>query len=420
MEALKRPGAARDGILRDRDFRHLWAADALSQLGTRISMLAVPLLAVLTLHASAFEVSLLRTAETLAWLLFGLAAGTWMDRVRCRPVLVASDLGRAALLVSIPIAAAVGAVTMVQLYAVLLLGGVLTVLFDVAHGTFLPRLVSRDRLVEGNGRLATNASIAAVAGDGIGGYLVQWFTAPIAILLDAISFLWSAVWLSTIHKQEIPPPAPTAEQRQLRRDMAEGIRFVFKHRYLRPIALCSATAMLFQSANAGIMIVFLVREIHLSPGTIGLLGMLGLLGAIAASILTERISNQVGHARAIVLAAVTNGVGFLTFALTAPGWRLSLYVLATLITSFSIVVLHILQVSARQMLCPAHLIGRVGATMEFMIWGVMPVGSVLGGLLATVAGLRATLLIDGAAILLASLWLLLSPFRLQPDLTTVS
>jgi predicted MFS family arabinose efflux permease len=224
--------------------------------------------------------------------------------------------------------------------------------------------------------------------------------------------------LSTIRKQEIPP-APTTEQRQLRRDMSEGIRFVLKHRYLRLIALSSATATLFQSANAG-MLVFLVREIHLSPGTIGLLGMLGLLGAIAASMLTERISNQLGHSRAILLAAVANGVGFLTFPLTAPGWRLSLYVLATLITSFCIVVLHILQVSARQMLCPAHLTGRVGATMEFMIWGVMPVGSVLGGLLATVTGLRPTLLINGAAILLASLWLVLSPLRLQPDLTTVS
>jgi predicted MFS family arabinose efflux permease len=294
----------------------------------------------------------------------------------------------------------------------------LTVVFDVAHGTYLPRFITKDRLVEGNARLAANTSVAAVAGDGIGGYPVQWFTAPTAIMVDALSFVWSATWLSTIRKTESSPPRPP--QLHLRREIGDGLRFVFGHPILRPIALNSATVMLFQSANSGIMIVFLVRDVHLSPGLIGLLSMLGLLGAIASSMITERISNRVGQGRAILLAAVINGLGFLTFALTGPGWRLGFYVVATLLTSFCIIVLHILQVSARQMLCPEHLFGRVGATMEFMIWGIMPVGSLLGGVLATVAGMRATLWVDGAAILLASLWLVFSPLRLNRDIPTTT
>jgi MFS family permease len=161
-------GLASNHLLGDPDFRRLWAADALSQLGTRVTMLAVPLLAVLTLQASALEVSLLRTAETSAWLLFGLVAGGWVDRMRCRPLLIATDLGRALLLASIPVVAWTSNVTLLQLYVVLVLVGILTVFFDVAHGAYLPRLVRSDRLLQGNSLLATNASVSAVAGDGIG------------------------------------------------------------------------------------------------------------------------------------------------------------------------------------------------------------------------------------------------------------
>ncbi|TWD73399.1 putative MFS family arabinose efflux permease [Kribbella amoyensis] len=397
------------GILSHPDFRRLWIADLLSQLGSRLGMMAVPLLAVLTLNASTLQVSLLRTCETAAWLLLGLFAGAWVDRVRCLPVLVAADLGRALLYASIPVAAAFGVLSLPQLYVVLAATGLLTVLFDVAHSSYPPRLLSPEQLLPGNARLAANHSVAAVVGAGAGGVLVQWLTAPITIGLNALGFLWSAVWLRSIRTPE-PRPAPQ-DRPNLRREIGEGLRYVFRHPLLRPITLNTATTMLFQAAGNAVMIVFLVREIHLSPATIGLLSMIGLLGALAASALTERISRWMGDARALLVAAIGMGFAFSLQALTRPGWGLTWYVAGTLLAAICIIVGYILQVSTRQRVCPPELQGRVSATMSFVSWGAAPIGSLLGGILGTVFGLRPTLWIAGAAMLAGSAWLIFSPFR---------
>ncbi|MGA8117284.1 MAG: MFS transporter [Actinocatenispora sp.] len=414
LHRLRRHG----GLLGERDFRHLWAGDVISQLGTRLSMTAVPLLAVLDLHASTLEVSLLRTAQTAASLLLGLIAGAWVDRLRCLPVLVVADLARAALLVSIPVTALLGVLSLGQLYAVVFLAGVGTIAFDTAHTTYLPRLIARDRLVEGNSRLAANTSVAAVTGAGIGGYLVQWLSAPFTIALDAASYLWSALWLLTIRTPERPPVRPARPH--LRREIAEGLRFVFGHPILRAIAGNTATVLFFQSATDSIMIVFLVREVHLAPGVIGLLSMVGLLGALASAVLTTRIAARIGTARTLWLSAVVNGVGFLLYPLTAGGARLTWYVLAGALAAFSIVTRHIMAVTTRQLLCPERLLGRVSATMELMVWGVMPLGALAGGLLGTYLGLRATLLVGGVVIAAASLWLVLSPLRGLRDIPSGS
>jgi MFS family permease len=402
------------GLLRQHDFRHLWAADVISQLGTRLSMVALPLLAVLDLHASTLQVALLSTAETAAALLLGLVAGALVDRLRCRPLLVAADLTRAALLASVPVAAVLGVLGLAQLYVVAFLTGVATVAFDTAHTTYLPRLVGRDALVEGNARLAANTSIAAVAGSSVGGYLVQWLTAPFTIALDAASYLWSALWLRTIRTPERRPPR--AAHPHLLREIAEGVRFVAGQPILRAVALNTGTVLFFQAANQSIMIVFLVRRIHLSPGTIGILGTVGLLGALASSALTGRIAARLGSARALWLSTVVNGAGFLLYPLTTRGLGLTWYVLAGFLAAFSIITRHVLAVTTRQQLCPDHLLGRVNATMELMTWGVMPLGSLAGGLLGTFLGLRTTLLLSGIMIAAASLWLVCSPLRRTRDI----
>lgn len=396
-------------ILKHPDFRRLWIADLLSQLGTRLSMIAIPLLAVLTLDASTMQVSLLRTCETAAWLLLGLFAGAWVDRVRCLPVLAYADLGRALLFGSIPVAALFGVLTLSQLYVVLVLTGVLTVLFDVAHSAYPPRLLHPDQLLPGNAKLAANHSVGAVVGAGGGGVLVQWLGAAVTIGVDALSFLWSAVWLRSIRTPE-PRPA-TAERPNMRREIAEGLGYVFRHPLLRPIALNTTATMLFQAAAGAVMIVFLVREVHLRPSTIGVLSMIGLAGAIVASGVTERISNRLGDARALLLASTGIGVAFTLQALTAPGWRLTWYVVATLIAGFCIIVAYILQVSTRQRVCPPELQGRVSATMSFVSWGATPLGSLLGGILGTAFGLRPTLWISGLAALAGTTFLYFSPFR---------
>ncbi|WP_112244406.1 MFS transporter [Kribbella monticola] len=404
------------GILRHPEFRRLWTADLLSQLGSRLAMTAAPLLAVITLNASTLQVSVLRTCETAAWLVLGLFAGAWVDRIRCLPVLIWSDLGRALLYGSIPVAAWFGVLTLTQLYVVLALSGLLTVLFDVAHSSYPPRLLASDELLPANARLAANHSVAAVVGAGAGGFLVQWLTAAVTLGLNALSFVWSALWLRSIRTPE-PRPAP-AERPNLRREIGDGLRYVFRHPLLRPIALTTSSTFLFQSANNAVMIVFLVREVHLPPSAIGLLSMIGLLGALAASWFTERLSNRLGEPRAMVLACVGIGVAFVLQALTGPGWRLTWYVVSVLLAAISIIVCYILQSSIRQRLCPPELQGRVSATMSFVAWGVAPIGSLLGGLIATAFSLRTTLWLSGTGALLGAGFVLLSPLRTLRHLPT--
>ncbi|GAA2837174.1 MFS transporter [Kribbella solani] len=396
-------------ILRHPDFRRLWAADLLSQLGTRLTMGAIPLLAVLNLNASTLQVALLRTCETAAWLGLGLFAGAWADRIRCRPVLVYADLLRALLFASIPIAWWFGVLTLTQLYLVLIPAGVLTVLFDVAHNSYLPRLLDRDQLLPGNAKLAANHSIGAVVGAGASGLLVQWLGAALTIGLDALSFLWSALWLRSIRTPEAEPVRP--ERPGLRREIGAGLRYVFHHPLLRPLALNTMVTMLFQSAAGAIMIVYLVREVHLQPATIGVLSMIGLLGAIVASTVTEKISRRYGDARTLLLSSTGIAVAFTVQALTAPGWQVTWFVAGTLLAGFCIIVSYILQVSTQQRLCPPDLQGRVSATMSFVSWSATPLGSLLGGTLGTTFGLHPTLWITGLGTLAGTTFLYLSPLR---------
>lgn len=404
----------RGGLLRERDFRNLWSADLISQLGTRVSLLAVPLLAVSTLHAGAFEVSLLRTFQAVAYLLIGLQVGAWCDRVRCRPVLVMADLGRAVALGSVPVAAALGVLSIGQLYAVVFAAGVLTVFFDVAHQTYLPRLIGRDRLIEGNARLQGNISVAAVGAPTLAGYLVQWFTGAGAILLDAVSYLWSALWLRSIRTPEKAPPREGPAR--MREEVREGMRLVIGDPILRAIAGSNACFCLAQAVYTAIIVVFLVRVVHLSPAAIGLLNTLGLAGAIVAALLTRSLAAVFGQVRLMWLTVPAIAAGFLVIPLTGPGARLAFYAAGGFVTSFGIIVLNIVQVSFQQMRCPAHLLGRLNATMSFLDWGAISLGSVLGGVLAVVAGLRATLWTAAIMVVLSALWLVLSPLRRMRDL----
>jgi MFS family permease len=395
------------------DFRRLWLADAVSQIGTRMTFLAAPLLAVLYLDASTFEVALVRTCESLGYLLIGLVAGAWVDRVRCRPVLLTTDLGRAVLMLTVPAAALFGVLTLWQLYVVMFAVGLLTVFFDVAHQSYLPRLLPAERLVDANAKLAANASVAALTGAGAGGFLVQLLTAPFVFVVDALSMVWSALWVRSIRHRE--PPVPRAPDRHLGREIKEGVRFVAHHPLLRPIALNTATVVLCQSAGMGVSIVFLVRDIGLSAGVIGLLGVIGLVGALLASGFTRRLAARFGQVRALLLGAACIGPAFLVQGFTTPGWGLAWWVVSGFVASFCIVLTNVVTATVRQTVCPPGLLGRVNATMELTVWGVMPLGSLLGGVLGTVLGTRATLLLSGAVACLGVLWLLFSPVRATRD-----
>lgn len=396
------------------DFLRLWGADTVSQIGTMVSAVALPLVAVKTLHASTFEVGLLTAAETAAFLLVGLPAGAWVDRVRRRPVMVGADWGRFLLLASVPVAAVAGVLTIGQLYLVALMTGVLTVFFDVAYQSYLPSLVGRDHLVEGNAKLESSRSIAQVGGPSLGGFLVQLFGAPYAVAADAVSYLLSALGIGWIRKPEPSPELP--ERRHLGREISEGLRFVFSQRLLWAIAGSTATSNMFSAIAGAVWVVFLARTLALSAGTIGLLLAAGSVGGIAGALGSSWIARRIGSARTIWGAMTCAALGGVLPPLTQPGWRLGLFAAGMFVFSFAAVVYNVAQVSFRQALCPERLLGRMNATMRFLVWGTMPLGGVLGGAIGTALGPRGALWVAAAGGFLAPLWTLLSPMRRMRDM----
>ena len=405
-------------LLRHADFKRLWAADALSQAGTQVTAIALPLLLIKVLDAGPFEVGLLTTFEFLAFLLVGLPAGVWVDRMRRRNVLMVADLVRGLLYGSLPLAWALDALTLAQVYAVALVAGVCTVFFDVAYQSYLPHLVGRDNLVEGNAKLQGTQSVAQVAGPTVGGVLVQALTAPYAILVDAASYLWSAVWVGAIRSREpLPERAP---DRHLGREMKEGVAFVLGNRLLRAITACTATANLFSNVGMTVFIVLLASAsgLNLSAGTIGLLFSASAVGGILGALVARRFAGWVGQGPALWISIAISVPAMLPMPFVQRGWLLWLVAAGSVLVGASIVVYNITQVSFRQLLCPERLLGRMNATIRFAVWGTIPIGSLLGGILGATIGLRPTLWVSVIGSLLAVLPVFFSPLRTMRQLPT--
>jgi MFS family permease len=405
------------GLLRDHDYRQLFASTTVSQFGAGITQLAVPLVAIVALAAGPFEVGVLAALTFIPFLLVGLPAGAWVDRMRRRTVLIVGDLARAALLATVPAAWWAGVLTIWQLYAVVLLFGVFTVFFDVAYQSYLPHLVGRGGLVEGNAKLESVRALAQLGGPAVAGQLIRLLTAPVALLVDAVAMAASALFVVSIRKREEKPVRrPDAH---LLREIGEGLRFVLGHRLLRAIAACTGTYNLLFAAYGTMLILFLQRDVGLDAGIIGLVftisGAGGLLGAFAA----RRVAGWVGQGPAIWLsAALTTPFALLMPLLGAPGWRLWVAAAAGAVVSIGVVVYNVTQVSFRQGLTPDHLLGRMNATMRFLVWGTMPLGGLLGGVLGELFGVRTALLIAAAAACLAFLPVFLSPLRTMQTLPT--
>jgi MFS family permease len=402
------------GLWHHLDFRRLWIGETVSQLGGMVSMIALPLVAILVLHATTFEVGLLETFQFLAFLLVGLPAGAWVDRMRFRAVLIVNDLVRAVALASIPVAHALGVLTMGQMYVVALVTGLSTVFFDVAYQSYLPALVDRAALVEGNSKLQASESLSQIAGPGLGGLLVQVFTAPYAVLLDAVSFLWSAAWVGAI-KARPPKPARKAD-RNLGREIGEGLKFVLGNRLLRSIAMCTGSSNLFSSVGGAVIFILLARQLHLSPGVIGLLTSLSAIGGLLGSLVASRFARKVGQGPAIWIAALVCAPGAFVAPFLHRDWTLGLYAVAQVLMWGAVVVYNITQVSFRQGLTPHDLLGRMNATMRFLVWGTMPLGAFIGGVLGATLGVRTTLLIAAIGGALAFIPVYFSPLRTMREL----
>ncbi|MBH1938737.1 MFS transporter [Streptomyces sp. AV19] len=402
------------GPLRNRDFRLLLAGAATSQLGAQVTLVALPLVAVVELDASPLETGLLTAAETAAFLLVGLPAGAWVDRMRRLPVLVRADVVRAVAMACLPPAAWAGVLTMTQLYLVALVTGVATVFFDVAHQSYLPALLPREQLVSGNGALETVRSSAQVAGPGLGGVLVQAAGAPFALVTDAAGYLLSALFLRGIRTPE-PPPAP-ATGASLRAQVGEGLAFVFRHPALRMIACSTAVANFFGAMLVAVQTVFLVRVLELPAGVIGLMMSASAVGGLAGALCAGALARAVGRARVIWLAPAVTGPFAVLWPLAGHGAAAIWFAVASAAVFFGAVVYNVAQVSFRQLLCPAELLGRMNATLRFLVWGTMPFGALVGGAVADAAGPRAAVWTCAAGFLLVPVPLLFSPLRRLRDL----
>ena len=400
------------GLWRHPDFIKLWSAETVSQFGSQFSLLALPLTAVIVLDASVFEVAALNVVEFLPFVLVSLPAGVWVDRLAKRPILVIGDLARAGLLSSIPIAYAFDALTIWQLYAVGFLVGISTVFFDVAYQSYLPALVNRRQLIDGNSKLEISRSGAQLGGPGLAGVLVDLLSAPVAVLFDALSFVGSALFIFGIRKREGVPEGETAPaRRRMREDIAEGLRYVFKHPYLKNIAACTATFNFFGGFQA-VLIVYAVRVLDLRPAVIGLAFTLGNIGPLIAAFTSGRISRRFGVGPTIIGASIVGGPMFLLVPF-APHGNAALAVLgpAILVGGFMNVLYNVTQVSLRQAITPERIQGRMNSVMRFIVWGTIPLGTLLGGALGTWIGLKETLILGGIGCCLPFLPVLFSPVR---------
>jgi MFS family permease len=407
------------GLLRQRRFRLLWIGETVSQLGNAMAVVGVPLVAVIVLHASTFVVGVLTAAGWLPWLVIGLPAGAWVDRLPARRVMIGCDVISAALYGSVPAAAWAGVLNTGLIVAVQLLGGAASVLFMTAYQVYLPSLVRPEDLIEGNTKMQGSASAAAFAGPSLAGLVAQLVGATTAVLCNALSFVVSAVCLIGAR----PPRSQEAASGRarlgragsgragpsragLRREIADGLRLVLRDPFLRQLSVFWAAANLALTGYAALLVVFLVRVVGLTPGAVGLLAAIPGVGGIAGALLTGRITARFGTARALVLSTLCAVPCGLLIPLTGPGLRLAFYVAGSLLAYTGIAVGNIIIAAFRQSYSPPGMCGRVTATMRFLIFGTSPAGALLGGSLGTWLGVRDALwLLLGAAALSGTLLL---------------
>lgn len=401
----------RPGLWHHADFMKLWTGQTISQFGSMITREALPFTAVLLLDATPGQMGLLIAAGAAPVLLFGLIAGVWVDRVRRRPLLIAADLLRALLLLSIPAAWFLGLLRIEQLYLVTLLTSGLTLLFDVGYQSYLPALVQRERLVEGNSKLGLSASVAEIAGPAVGGGLVQLISAPLAVLVDALSFLVSALLLGRIRTAEVTPAQSTARP-ALRHEIAAGLRVIRQQPLLR--ALASRSALFYLSLNliGPVYGLYVLDQLGLPPALVGLITAAGGAAGLTGALLAERVPQRVGFGPTLVGALVVVPLATLLIPLAdGPLPAVLTMLLAAQIGDVALAIFSINELSLRQSVTPDHLLGRVNSCMRLIETGVGPVGALLGGALGALIGLRATMVVGAAGMLLAAVWLGLSQVR---------
>jgi MFS family permease len=406
------------GLWRHPDFLKLWAGQTISLIGTQVTLLALPLTAALVLGATPFEVGVLGAVGSAPYLLFGLLAGVWVDRLSRRPVMIGADIGRAVLLASIPAAALMGLLRLEHLYAVAFGVGVLSLFFRVAYGAFLPSVVRRQDLPEGNARMALSEAVARVAGPGLGGGLVQLLTAPLAIVVDAVSFVGSALCLARIRAPETPP-TPRSEAGNVWNEAGEGLWLVARDPYLRPLIGVLAVGNLGDGLlfSSGVHVLYTTRDLRIEPAMLGgVLSAVG-FGGLAGAALSGPVTRRLGMGAALLLGVGLWGCGYSAMAVIHGSPLVAAILLALVLAAVGTVnpIAGVNAVSLLQAITPPSVLGRVTATGQFVAWSAITLGALAGGALAGLIGLRATVAVSGLLPLLGFAWLFASPVRAVRD-----
>ncbi len=380
--------------------------------GSQITFIALPLMASMTIGATPSQMAALWGIQYLPNLLIGLLAGAWIDRLPRRPVLITADVGRAALLLLLPLAGIVGVLRMELLYTVSVLVSVLNVFADAADNAYLPAVVSSEQLIEANAKLATSGSVTSVAGPGLAGLLIDVLRASGAIAVDAISFLVSAVALSLIRTHE-PAPEMPAERRSIWAEIGEGLRISYGNRVLRTFLATTVTFDIFWNALFAVYFLYVTRDLGLPATAVGVIFGVGSVGALLGALLTERLTRRIGVGPTIIGAQVVLGsaVPLIALPLLLPAAALPILVAAEFILSFAATISAISRGSLTQTIVPNGVLGRVWASQSFIGLGIVPVGALLGGVLGEQLGVPATIVIGACGGFPSFLWLVFSPVR---------
>lgn len=402
--------SAKGHIFINRAFGLLWSGQTISTLGSHITDAGIPLIAILVLGAQPVQVGLLVAFSALPSLLFGLLIGVWVDRLARRPLMLLTDIMRALLLFSLPIAALSGHLHMAQLYLVAILLSCCTIGFNTAYQAFLPQIIASDQLIAGNSKLGISSSLAEIGGPPLAGTLIQLLGAPLAMLFDGLSFLFSALSIALLHPHEIQRIVP-AQQRKgsIWREMHEGFAALFSHPLLRTLAIYSTVRTFFGGAFAALYIIYIVRELRIAPAYYGILIALGGIGALLGSFIMPALTRRFGPKRTLIGGALLHGLlAPLTPLVSGPmALMFAILGISQLIGDIGFELYALNEISLRQINLPVSVQGRVNAVIGFLVDGVAPLGTLLAGIISQYIGVRMTLLYGASGMLLIAVWLAL-------------
>ncbi|CAN5471034.1 MFS transporter [soil metagenome] len=407
-------GMSERSLWRHRDFRYVWAGDTVSVFGMQLVGLAIPIMAVQLLDATPFEMGLLAALEMAAFLLISLPAGAWVDRWHKKRVLIIGDLSRAAVLLLLPLAWALDALSMWQVYAVALVSGAITVFFDVANQSYLPEIVDRDQIADGNGKLSASQQVAGVVGPAAGAGLIRAIGSPLAIAVTSVCMAASSLLVSRVKHQE--EPKPREGRRPMGQEVAEGMSFVLKHPLLVRITACTGISNFASNVVFALFVLYVLRTLDLAETTLGLVFSVSAVGGLLGAVSANRFARLVGEGRSIPIAALLIPFASASTPLASTLPPVPTLIVGGFIASWAIVVYNVVQVSFRQRLCPKPLLGRMNASIRFLVWGPIPLGALTGGALGTWIGIVPTLWVGVALMALAALPVVISPLIAMSDL----